>query len=141
MVLTWRSPKLVFIVVIVWVFALRLSAIVKRFQYRSFSRCGRVHFPLSEYSSEWIFVGYSLPEADFEFRHLLKAAEKAAPGGAAKKVEVVLKNDAEAALRFKRFFGLADEQVHCTSFRVCEEAINNFRLEAKTLPMPHHQRK
>jgi hypothetical protein len=57
-------------------------------------------------------VGYSLPEADFEFRHLLKSAEKAVAGNTPKKIRVVLKEDDEAGKRFKRFFGIADEHIH-----------------------------
>jgi hypothetical protein len=63
-------------------------------------------------SGAWLFVGYSLPEADFEFRHLLKSAEKGVPGDEHKTIRVVLKEDREAAQRFERFFGIGDERIY-----------------------------
>jgi hypothetical protein len=62
----------------------------------------------------WIFVGYSLPEADFEFRHLLKTAELARGRGDAPEIQVVLAGAAasESKARFERFFGSALGEVH-----------------------------
>ena len=58
-----------------------------------------------------MFVGYSLPEADFEFRHLLKSAEKAVAGNTPKTIQVILRKDPKAEQRFRRFFGIAGEQI------------------------------
>lgn len=62
---------------------------------------------LSE-SSEWIFVGYSLPDADYEFKHMLKVAQLAlerrkntAPLG----IQVVVSANAAAERRYRGFFG------------------------------------
>ena len=62
----------------------------------------------------WIFVGYSLPEADFEFRHLLKTAELARGRSNAPEIQVVLAGDAalESKARFERFFGSGLGEVH-----------------------------
>jgi hypothetical protein len=96
----------------------RLGARIATFSYRKevsipqFQFVWQSAFSALRDSSEWVFIGYSLPEADFEFRHLLKAAEKAAPGGAAKKIKVVLKDDRQAELRFRRFFGLGDGHIN-----------------------------
>lgn len=54
----------------------------------------------------WMFVGYSFPEADFQLRHMLKAAQLGRRG----RVEViaVTKGSADGTIeRFNRFFGKA----------------------------------
>jgi hypothetical protein len=61
-------------------------------------------------SSRWVFVGYSLPDADFEFKHLLKTAEltflrrRLAHSGFLD-IVVVLKDDPSAEARYRAFFG------------------------------------
>jgi hypothetical protein len=62
-------------------------------------------------SDVWLFVGYSMPEADFEFRQLLKSAELSGQRPHPKKIEVVLKSDCDAGKRFRRFFGIRDQQI------------------------------
>ena len=53
----------------------------------------------------WIFIGYSLPDADFAFKHLLKTAQLASQ--APKEVFVILKGsaDSEVVIRYRQFFG------------------------------------
>ncbi len=68
---------------------------------------------LSE-SSEWIFAGYSLPDADYEFKHLLKVAELAL--GKRKdlqplSIQVVLKDNAAAEGRYRGLFGRRIQRV------------------------------
>ena len=58
-----------------------------------------------------LFVGYSLPEADIEIRHLLKSAQLARKDVRNLSIEVVLKGDCDAGERYKRFFGTAAGQV------------------------------
>lgn len=54
----------------------------------------------------WLFIGCSMPAADFEFRHLLKTAQMARPQGARQpEASVVLKGDCGAAERYREFFG------------------------------------
>jgi len=62
-------------------------------------------------AEKWIFVGYSLPEADIEIRHLLKSAQLARRSGSEPSIEVVLKCDHQAGERYVRFFGITDDQV------------------------------
>lgn len=57
---------------------------------------------LSE-SDEWIFVGYSLPDADYEFKHLLKSAELSYT--VRPRIKIILKDDLKVAERYLRFFG------------------------------------
>jgi hypothetical protein len=56
-------------------------------------------------ASRWIFIGYSLPEADFAFKHLLKSAQLAGEGP--KEILVVVKESASTVVkdRYERFFG------------------------------------
>lgn len=51
-------------------------------------------------------IGYSLPEADFVFKHMLKTAETASLSSGTKQVRVVVK-DSDGAVedRYRRFFG------------------------------------
>lgn len=65
----------------------------------------RAHEVMSR-ANTWLFVGYSMPEADFEFRHLLKSAQLARREPSDWKCEVVLKGDAAAGCRYMRFFGM-----------------------------------
>ncbi len=58
-------------------------------------------------ASQWIFVGYSLPEADFEFRHLLKVAQMNSAQHGPKRIWVVIQEGTDlVARRYRRFFGL-----------------------------------
>jgi hypothetical protein len=60
---------------------------------------------LSE-AQKWVFIGYSLPEADYELKHLIKSAEirlkhKEPP----KEIDAVLYQDKYAKRKVERFFG------------------------------------
>jgi NAD-dependent SIR2 family protein deacetylase len=97
----------------------RLGARIATFSYRKevsiaqFQAVWQTAFAALRDSSTWLFVGYSLPEADFEFRHLLKSAEKAVlDHHRQRSIQVILKGDRQAGTRFKRFFGIADKQIH-----------------------------
>lgn len=61
---------------------------------------------LSE-SNRWVFIGYSLPEADYEFKHLLKSAQLKTLNGYSdnKKIDVVVRKDKQARKKFGGFFG------------------------------------
>lgn len=62
---------------------------------------------LSE-SSRWVFIGYSLPEADYELKHLLKAAHLRMlhrNSGEKRKVEVVVLNGPVTQRKYEKFFG------------------------------------
>lgn len=71
----------------------------------------RAHAALRD-SEAWLFVGYSMPEADFEFRHLLKSAELAEKVSSRRRIQVVLKGDCDAGLRYRRFFGLNERLIY-----------------------------
>ena len=58
-------------------------------------------------SDKWVFIGYSLPDADYEFKHLLKIAEhklrhvRKSP----LQIQVVLLEDSPAIEKYRSFFG------------------------------------
>lgn len=53
-------------------------------------------------ATSWTFIGYSMPAADFEFKHLMKTCELRS---GAKKLEAVVLHDEAARDRFVGFFG------------------------------------
>jgi hypothetical protein len=82
-----------------------------RKSYRTFAYPSIWHYAQTSLSTSphWIFVGYSLPDADFEFKHLLKTSElsfqRRRHRAQSLKVTVVLKDDSEAEARYRAFFG------------------------------------
>jgi hypothetical protein len=58
-------------------------------------------------SDRWIFIGYSLPDADYEFKHLLKIAELKLEHVKQSKlrVDVVLLNSDDTISKYEKFFG------------------------------------
>jgi NAD-dependent SIR2 family protein deacetylase len=103
----------------------RLGARIATFSYRKevsipqFQTVWQHAFSALRDSDSWLFVGYSLPDADFEFRHLLKSAEKS--GRSPKSVHIILKDDVDAEQRFKRFFGIAADHIHQHGLSHCVE--------------------
>jgi hypothetical protein len=72
-------------------------------------------------SGQWIFVGYSLPEADFELKQVLKTAslrklDRKSP--IKQRTDVVVLNDLPTQQKFERFFGT--EQVKCFQGGIAE---------------------
>ena len=57
------------------------------------------------YSSKWIFIGYSLPEADFELKHLIKNAELRFKHKKKKRDIDVVIYDNNTEKKFERFLG------------------------------------
>lgn len=57
-------------------------------------------------ADRWVFIGYSLPEADYELKHLLKSAQRAlSHRSGPKRIEAVVQKDPEAREKFETFFG------------------------------------
>lgn len=63
-------------------------------------------------ADHWIFIGYSLPEADFELKHLIKSAEYRTPDRNRRKIDAVLYKDEKAKEKFERFFGFENVTVY-----------------------------
>ncbi len=72
-------------------------------------------------SDKWIFVGYSLPQNDYEFKHILKIAELKLSHKKKTKlnIDVVLLNSDSTAVRYKSFFG---DKINM----VCNEGIEEY---------------
>lgn len=64
----------------------------------------------------WIFIGYSLPEADFELRQLLKTAQLGNRNARRVWIEVVIKDDCVVRERYIRFFGVPSSAVSLDGF-------------------------
>lgn len=62
-------------------------------------------------AGRWLFIGYSMPEADVEVRHLLKSTQLARGDPTPLLIDAVLKEDCAAGMRYQRFFGLPSEKV------------------------------
>ena len=94
-------------------------------------------------SDAWLFVGYSMPEADFEFRHILKTAQLAREGPRVSVTVVLAKPEGNgqargecegasesqpAAERYRRFFGgaLSSEVFQGGWERWCEEELDGW---------------
>lgn len=62
-------------------------------------------------AERWIFIGYSLPEADYEFKHLMKIAQLKLRHKRRQKlqIDVVLLDSRTAAAKYEGFFG---ESIH-----------------------------
>jgi hypothetical protein len=91
----------------------RLSTHIATFSYRksfrtpSYSSIWYHAERLLSESDHWVFIGYSLPEADYEFKHLLKSAQLRKSDQdsiSRKRIEVVVK-DPKTCKKFKTFFG------------------------------------
>ncbi len=81
-------------------------------------------------AQKWLFVGYSLPDADIDIRHLLKSAQLARPRSSTISIDVVLMNDCEAGERYQRFFGLPQDRVFQDGIeKWSEERLAEFCLE------------
>lgn len=63
-------------------------------------------------SDRWLFIGYSMPQADFEFRHLLKSAEQARGSVKLKDMQVIMRGDREGESLFTSYFGSKVSAVH-----------------------------
>jgi len=65
-------------------------------------------------SNRWVFIGYSLPEADFELKQMLKSASlrmQHQPGREKKNIDVIVLNDRRTQEKYEKFFGV--EIVRC----------------------------
>lgn len=58
-------------------------------------------------ADKWIFIGYSLPQADYEFKHLLKISELKLSHIKKEKpqIDIVLLNSKDTLTKYRSFFG------------------------------------
>ena len=93
----------------------------KSFRTHAFARSWHAAEQILTEAKKWIFIGYSLPEADYEFKHLLKTSEL--KFGEAKQpqktIEVIILNDQVAEEKYKRFFG-------SSAIKVCQDGLAGY---------------
>lgn len=105
----------------------RISSHIATFSYRksfrenSFPQLWDEAEKTLSISDKWIFIGYSLPQADYEFKHLLKISQLKLKHckDEMPKIEVVLLNSPSTTVKYKSFFG--DSLV-----RVCNGGIEEY---------------
>jgi NAD-dependent SIR2 family protein deacetylase len=78
-------------------------------------------------ANNWIFFGYSMPNADFEFKYLLKRVQLA--GNPRPNITVITGGDggAETVKRFERFFGDVSGERHYFRDGLNEEVLDHLR--------------
>lgn len=90
-----------------------ISAHIATFSYRKSFRANsfpsiwnKAETVLSD-SDKWVFIGYSLPESDYEFKHLLKIAELKLDHLQKHrlKIDIVLLNSDSSTRKYEKFFG------------------------------------
>lgn len=89
----------------------------KALDYYQFQGIWEKALRLLQRTTQWLFIGYSLPEADFELRQLLKTAELSREGGVRPKISVVLYKDKPAVDRYRRFFGIGARAISRGGFQ------------------------
>jgi hypothetical protein len=79
----------------------------KSFRANSFAEIWRETEEILTKSDRWVFIGYSLPQADYEFKHLLKIAELKLNHVRKNKlsIDVVLLGGENAIKEYRGFFG------------------------------------
>lgn len=71
-------------------------------------------------SNRWVFIGYSLPDADFELKHLIKSAElRLKHKNINRKIEAVIYKDPITKSKFEKFFGKENVEI-------IENGLNNY---------------
>lgn len=78
-------------------------------------------------AENWVFVGYSMPSADFEFKYLLKRVQLA--GNPRPKITVITGGTgaAETQKRFERFFGDVSEERHFFTDGLTDDVLDHLR--------------
>ncbi|MFA5872621.1 MAG: hypothetical protein WC832_01530 [Anaerolineales bacterium] len=71
-------------------------------------------------ATKWIFVGYSLPEADFEIKHLIKSSElRLKHKKISRDIDVVIYHDTNTKNKFEKFFGVGN-------VKIFDEGLSNY---------------
>jgi len=79
----------------------------KSFRTHAFTNSWLAAEQILDKARTWVFIGYSLPNADFEFKHLLKTAQlkKNTLRNNSKRIHVVVLNDIAAQGKYEAIFG------------------------------------
>lgn len=82
----------------------------KNFSTHAFDTSWKIARDILTDADRWLFIGYSLPEADYVFLHLLKCIQKQTDSG--KKIIAVLKDDIQAQKKYELLFGKDNVDIH-----------------------------
>jgi len=85
----------------------------KAFSIAQFQTIWERAFAYLREADRWLIIGYSLPEADFEFLHLLKSAQLSRKKPEDLSIEVVIGGRPETVNRYKGVFGLNENSIKC----------------------------
>lgn len=78
----------------------------------------------------WLMAGYSLPQADFEFLHLLKSAQMARNDPDALSIEAIIQGNAKTVNRYRGFYGENNLRIEVGGLeKWIEDRMNDFILE------------
>lgn len=93
----------------------------KSFRTHAFARSWHAAEQILTEAKKWIFIGYSLPEADYEFKHLLKTSELKFGKGEQpqKSIEVIILGDDCVKKKYERFFG-------SRTINVCQDGLAGY---------------
>lgn len=84
----------------------------KAFSISQFQIIWEAAFRELSIANKWLFIGYSLPDADYEFKHLLKAAQLARSHPEGWKGMVAYGGDKKTKENYTRFFSDRDVVYH-----------------------------
>lgn len=81
----------------------------KNFRTNYFSRLWQESELVLQNARQWVFIGYSLPMADYQFKQVLKSAELQLSRRTSPQISLITKSDARkinpAIIRYAKFFG------------------------------------
>lgn len=88
----------------------------KNFRTNYFSCLWHQAERLLQEAKRWVFIGYSLPQADFQFKHLLKSAQLSLGQSALPEISVITKSDGKvltpSIARYLKLFGTCVQPSH-----------------------------
>lgn len=93
----------------------------KSFRENSFPQLWDIAEDTLTNSDKWIFIGYSLPQADYEFKHLMKISELKLMHMRERKpeIDVVLLNSKTSISKYESFFGSRID-------KICNDGITEY---------------
>ena len=89
---------------------------------------------LLQQADRWVFIGYSLPQADYQFKHLLKSAQLIMGESHLPELTVITKNNGKelspSVVRYLRFFGDCMSSRNIYQHGIDEYVANHYHLPA-----------
>jgi len=106
----------------------------KNFRTNYFSCLWHQAEMLLQQADRWVFIGYSLPQADYQFKHLLKSAQLIMGESHLPELTVITKNNGRelspSVVRYLRFFGDCMSRRNIYQHGIDEYVANHYHLPA-----------